>query len=129
MDVGMNQPSRIILGERDSPRRRLIATVLRDEGYEVVETDDGRTLLGYTEYLAATCGRRGGRGAIVADSFAIVAGEGLDHMTALDVEDALRRAHWDVPVIRLPDPAPDASEVGTVRQLVHDALPRLSAGH
>jgi hypothetical protein len=32
-------------------------------------------------------------------------------------------------VIRLPDPAPDASEVGTVRQLVHDALPRLSAGH
>jgi DNA-binding response OmpR family regulator len=125
----MNQPSRIILGERDSPRRRLIATLLRDEGYEVVETDDGRTLLGYTEYFAATCGRRAAHGAIVADSFAILAGEGLDHLTAFEVENALRRAHWQVPVIRLPEPAPDASEVGAVRQLVHDALPRLPTGH
>src|SRR6185503_15865558 len=75
MGVGMDEPARILLGERDTERRRLIATVLRDEGYEVVETDDGRTLLGYAEYLAATCGRRGARGAIVADSFAIVAGE------------------------------------------------------
>lgn len=125
----MDKPPRILLGERDSQRRRLIATALRDEGYEVVETDDGRTLLGYTEYFAATCGRRGGQGEIVADSFAIVAGEGLDRMTALDVEEAIRRARWDIPVIFLPRAATDASEIGTVRKLVVDALQRVAAGH
>ena len=125
----MNQPPRILLGERDSERRRLIATALRDDGYEVVETDDGRTLLGYTEYFAATCGRRGGQGAIVADSFAIVAAMELDHLTALDVEEAIRRAHWQVPVILLPEAAADASEIGTVRRLVLDALPRAIVGH
>jgi CheY-like chemotaxis protein len=125
----MDEPPRVLLGERDAERRRLIATVLRAEGYEVVEADDGWQLLGYTEYLAATCGRRGGPGAIVADSFAIVAGADLDGMTARDVEDALRRARWHVPLILLSARAEDVSEVRTVRERVRDVLPRAPLRH
>lgn len=129
MGAGMDEPPRILLGERDSERRRLLAQVLRDEGYEVVETDDGWTLLGYTEYLAATCGRRGASGAIVADSFAIVAGHDLDGITAFDLADALRRARWQVPLILLPSATADASEFRRVRERVRDALPPAPIRH
>jgi CheY-like chemotaxis protein len=117
----MGEPARILLGERDTERRRLIATVLLDDGYEVVETGDGRTLLGYTEYLAATRGRRGA-GAIVAEAFAIVAGTDLDGLTAFDLEAAIRRARWRVPIIVLAPASADASEAGAVRERVRDAL-------
>ena len=113
----------IVLGERDSERRRSVALALREDGFEVVETDDGRDILGYTEYLAAVLGRRGGRAAIAVDSFAIVAGPGLRGLGGTEVQQILERARWDIPVIILPDRADSGIDLDRLRTLLRQALP------
>src|SRR5207253_2629250 len=81
-EAGMGQRPRIVLGDRDTARRRSIANALQEDGYEVLETEDGRDVLGYAEYLAAVMGRRRGNGTISADSFAIVADPELEGLRA-----------------------------------------------
>jgi DNA-binding response OmpR family regulator len=113
---------RIALGERDPERRQAVALALRQAGYEVVETDDGRDLLAYAEYVAAVMGRRGGSAAIAADSFAIVAAPKLPGMGAVEVQGILRRARWDIPVIVLPERTHDGADLRRLRSLVGEAL-------
>ena len=124
----MRSVPHIVLGERDSDRRRAVAFALRQEGYEVMETEDGRDVLACTEYLAAMLGRRGRPGAIETDSFAIVAGPSLPPVDGITVRDILERARWDIPLIVLPDRADDGSDLDRLRTLLRQALP-VAAAH
>jgi DNA-binding response OmpR family regulator len=118
----MRSVPHIVLGESDSGRRHAVALALRQEGYEVMETDDGRDVLSCTEYLAAMLGRRRKPGAIAADSFAIVAGPTLPSVDGVAVRDILERARWDIPVIVLPERADDGSDLDRLRTLLREAL-------
>jgi len=118
----MTQTPCIVLGERDPERRRSIAEALRDEGYEVVETDDGRDVLAYTEYLAAVMGRRGGPATIALDSFAVVAGARLPGLGGTEVQEILRRARWGIPVIVLPERTEEGADLPMLRMRVREAL-------
>jgi DNA-binding response OmpR family regulator len=119
----MIQAPRIVLGECDSERRHSVALALREAGYEVVETDDGRDLLAYTEYVAAVLGRRDGPAAIAADSFAIVAAPRLPGLGAIEVQGILQRARWDIPVIILPERTDDGTDLQRLRTLLREAMP------
>ena len=125
----MKQAPHIVLGECDSERRRSIAVALREAGYEVVETDDGRDVLAYTEYLAAVMGRRGGRATIAAESFAIVAGPRLPGLAGMEVQEILQRARWDIPVIMLPERTDDDTDLLRLRMLLRQAMPLAPAMH
>jgi CheY-like chemotaxis protein len=82
----------VLLAEDDAPFRRLIASVLADEGYEVIEAVDGPALLAQIE---STLNVRGER----ADSFLIVADIRMPGLTGLDVLAILRCANRATPVI------------------------------
>jgi DNA-binding response OmpR family regulator len=118
----MRQAPCIVLGECDSERRHSVALALREAGYEVVETDDGRDVLAYTEYVAAVMGRRDGPAAIAADSFAIVAAPTLPGLGGMEVQGILERARWDIPVIILPEPTDDGTDIHRLRALVRNAM-------
>jgi len=117
-----NRP-RIVLGDRNTDRRRSIASALQEDGYEVLEMEDGRDVLGYAEYLAAVMGRRRGDGAISADSFAIVADPELEGLSAPEVLEVLRRARWDIPMIILSAPA-GREDLSRLRALLETRLRR-----
>ena len=119
--AGMGNRPRIVLGDRDRARRRSIANALQEDGYEVLETEDGRDVLGYAEYLAAVMGRRRGNGAISADSFAIVADPELEGLSAPEVQEVLRRARWDIPMIILSASA-GREDLSRLRALVESRL-------
>jgi CheY-like chemotaxis protein len=119
----MREGPHVVLGERDPERRRSIAVALREAGYEVVEADDGRDVLAYTEYLAAVKGRRGGEAAIASNSFAIVAGRTLPGLAGMEVQEILRRARWDIPVILLPEHADAGADLRRLRTLLRQAIP------
>jgi CheY-like chemotaxis protein len=82
----------VLLAEDDAPFRGLIASVLADEGYEVVEAADGPALLAHIE---STLNVRGEK----ADSFLIVADIRMPGLTGLDVLAILRCANRATPVI------------------------------
>ena len=82
----------MLLAEDDPAFRRLIASVLADEGYEVVEAADGLALLAHIETTLAA--RRE-----PADSFLVVADIRMPGLTGLDVLAILRCANWRTPVI------------------------------
>jgi len=111
----------IVVAERDSARRQSISVALCRQGYEVREAEDGRQLLGYIEYLAATRGKRGKPFRIAADSFAVVAGPDLGEVTAEEVREILRRARWDVPVILLP--MANGGDVAVLQAYLREILP------
>ena len=121
--VGMGNRPRIVLGDRDTDRRRSIASALQEDGYEVLEMEDGRDVLGYAEYLAAVMGRRRGNGAISADSFAIVADPELEGLSAPEVLEVLRRARWEIPMIILSAPA-GREDLSRLRALLETRLRR-----
>ena len=120
-EAGMGQRPRIVLGDRDTARRRSIANALQEDGYEVLETEDGRDVLGYAEYLAAVMGRRRGNGTISTDSFAIVADPELKGLSAPEVQEVLRRARWDIPMIILSASA-GRVDLSRLRALVESRL-------
>ena len=80
----------VLLAEDDPAFRRLVASVLEEEGYEVLEAADGVALLANIE---TTLRRQR------ADSFLIVADIRMPGLTGLDVLAALRCANWATPVI------------------------------
>ena len=82
----------VLVAEDDPAFRRLIASVLADAGYEVLEAADGVALLALIE---STLTRRRGR----ADSFLVVADIRMPGLGGLDVLAILRCANWATPVI------------------------------
>ena len=88
---GWGQPV-VLVAEDDPAFRRLIASVLADAGYEVIEAADGMALLALIE---STLTRRRGR----ADSFLVVTDVRMPGLGGLDVLAILRCANWATPVI------------------------------
>ena len=86
---------RIIVAEDDQELRELIASALRNDGYEVVEARDGVELLGYLEAAAVAAGRSNGSSQVAA----VVSDVRMPSLTGLDVLAVLRCAYWPVPVI------------------------------
>jgi len=82
----------VLLAEDDVAFRRLIASVLAEDGYEVLEAEDG---LGLLANIETTLGVRGER----ADSFLVVADVRMPGLSGLDVLAILRCANWQTPVI------------------------------
>jgi CheY-like chemotaxis protein len=89
-ETGRRRRRLVLLAEDDPAFRLLIASVLEQEGYEVVEAADGLALLANIE---ATLRRER------ADSFLIVADIRMPGLTGLDVLAILRCANWATPVI------------------------------
>ncbi len=87
-----SRPRRVILAEDDRTLRRLIASVLRHEGYEIVEARDGIEVLQQIEEMLAGRGER-------ANSFLIVTDVCMPGLSGLDVLAILRCAHATTPVI------------------------------
>ena len=86
-----HRPGRILVAEDDVQMRRLIATILRNSGYRVVEACDGAEVLDRVE-STIWADRHDIFGAIVSDM-------NMPALTGLDVLAALRRTAVDTPFI------------------------------
>ncbi len=82
----------ILLAEDDPAFRRLLASILEEEGYEVVEAADGVELLARIESTLTVRRTR-------ADGFLIVADVRMPGLGGLDVLAILRCANSATPVI------------------------------
>jgi CheY-like chemotaxis protein len=123
----------VLLAEDDGAMRRLIASVLRTDGYDVHEVGDGVALL---EEIESTLGARHER----ADSFLIVADINMPGLSGLDVLAILRCAFAATPVVLITafgdaETHAEARELGALtvldkpfdvdalREIVHEAAP------
>jgi CheY-like chemotaxis protein len=86
------QRRRVLLAEDDPVLRRLVASVLTRDGYEVIEACDGVELLANIE-RALACRRDR------STSFVIVADIHMPELSGLDVLSILRCAYATTPVI------------------------------
>ncbi len=105
----------VILAEDDSAFRRLLASVLEQEGYEVLEAQDGLALLASIEDTLTIRRER-------PDGFLVVADVRMPGLTGLDVLAILRCANWRTPVILITAFGDDAThaegvELGAVAVL------------
>jgi len=82
---------RVLLAEDSTEMRRLIASALRAEGYDVTEAGDGMQLLDLIE-AAARQGAPGRYAAVVSDIR-------MPWLTGMDVMAVLDAAAWSTPVI------------------------------
>jgi DNA-binding response OmpR family regulator len=82
----------VLLAEDDAAFRHLLASVLEQEGYEVVEAQDGLALLASIENTLTVRRER-------PDGFLVVADVRMPGLTGLDVLAILRCANWRTPVI------------------------------
>jgi DNA-binding response OmpR family regulator len=82
----------VLLAEDDAAFRRLIASVLEAEGYDVVEAVDGVELLAKLESVLTARGQR-------PDAFLVVADVRMPGLSGLDVLAILRCANCTTPVI------------------------------
>ncbi len=82
----------VILAEDDTEFRGLLASVLQQEGYEVVEAPDGLALLASLENTLTVRRER-------PDAFLVVADVRMPGLSGLDVLAILRCATWRTPVI------------------------------
>jgi CheY-like chemotaxis protein len=83
----------ILLAEDDPTMRELVATVLRADGYGVLEASDGAELLARIEAAIADPGRR------APPISLLVSDVRMPGMSGLDVLALLRCGHWTTPVI------------------------------
>ena len=81
---------RVLVADDKVEMRKLIATVLRKDGYEVSEATDGLDLLAQIELTART--RSAPIGVIISDVR-------MPGLTGLDLLAILRCASWETPVI------------------------------
>jgi CheY-like chemotaxis protein len=87
-----DHPLRVLLAEDDHSFRGLVASTLRDDGYEVLEARDGVELLAHVEAILA--GRR------AQDApFVVVTDVEMPQLGGLDVLTILRCAFASTPVI------------------------------
>ena len=82
----------VLLAEDDAEFRHLLATVLEEEGYEVVEAGDGLALLASIEDTLTVRRER-------PEAFLVVTDVRMPGLTGLDVLAILRCANWATPVI------------------------------
>ena len=82
----------VLLAEDDAEFRRLLASVLAEDGYEVLEAEDGLALLATIEATLTVRRER-------PEGFLVVADVRMPGLTGLDVLAILRCAHWATPVI------------------------------
>ena len=106
---------RVLLAEDDVSLRHLLATVLRADGYEVVEAGDGLQLLAAVEATLVVAQVR-------PESFVIVADVHMPGLSGLDVLAVLRCAYASTPVVLItafPDQEAQAEalELGAARML------------
>jgi DNA-binding response OmpR family regulator len=92
MHVAASLPARplgrIVVADDDPVFRRLVALALREDGYTVVEAEDGEELVGAIERTART----GELAAVVSDVC-------MPRLGGLDVLAVLRCAAWRTPVV------------------------------
>jgi DNA-binding response OmpR family regulator len=86
------RPPRILLAEDDVELRGLMASSLREDGYDVFEALDGGRLLVQITAAYAGKGRNSACDVIVSDIRMPVC-------SGVQILEALRRAHWTTPVI------------------------------
>jgi two-component system response regulator PilR (NtrC family) len=86
-----HRPRRILVAEDDPDMRALVAAVLRQSGYRVVEASDGTEILDRIESTIWSA-RPDQFGAIVSDI-------NMPGLSGLDVLAALRCTYWDTPVV------------------------------
>jgi DNA-binding response OmpR family regulator len=84
--------NRILLAEDDSDMRAMIASVLRDDGYDVIEANDGGRML---VQLARAYAEGGGRD--VCDL--LISDIRMPVCSGLQVLETLRSARWKTPAI------------------------------
>ena len=123
----------VLLAEDDAAFRRLLASVLEADGYEVVEAADGLALLAEVETTLSLRRARAG-------DFLIVADVCMPGLSGLDVLAILRCANWETPVVLITAFGDDATHaegrelgavtvldkpfaVDTLRAAVLEALP------
>ncbi len=94
---------RVLVAEDDPDMRRLLAAVLRKDGYVVVETRDGTEIIDRLE-SSMSDERCESFGAIISDI-------NMPGLTGLDVLAAMRCANWDTPVILITAYGDDAARV------------------
>ena len=82
----------VLLAEDDADFRHLLASVLEEDGYEVVQAGDGLALLASIENTLTVRRER-------PDAFLVVADVRMPGLTGLDVLAILRCANWATPVI------------------------------
>jgi CheY-like chemotaxis protein len=104
----------VLVAEDDPSLRRLIVTVLRDAGYDVVEAADGPELLERIEALA--------KRQVPSDAFVVVSDVKMPGLTGLDVLAILRCASARTPVVLITafgdaETHAEARELGAVRVL------------
>jgi DNA-binding response OmpR family regulator len=85
-------PPRILLADDDVVLRLLISAALREDGYEVLESEDGGRLL--VQIAAAYAGH--GRN-VICDM--IVSDIRMPVCSGVQILEGLRKAHWTTPVI------------------------------
>jgi CheY-like chemotaxis protein len=86
------KPPRILLADDDVVLRSLVAAALREDGYEVVESEDGGRLLVQIAGAYAGLGRE-----IICDM--IVSDIRMPVCSGIQILEGLRKAHWTTPVI------------------------------
>jgi DNA-binding response OmpR family regulator len=86
------KPPRILLADDDLVLRLLVAAALREDGYEVLESQDGGRL------LVQIAGAYAGRGReTICDM--IVSDIRMPVCSGVQILEGLRKAHWTTPVI------------------------------
>jgi CheY-like chemotaxis protein len=85
-------PARILLAEDDRELRALIASALRDDGFEVVAVEDGNTLVDHLADGMAADGSLDGYDLIISDIR-------MPGFTALEIMTGLRRLLASTPIV------------------------------
>jgi CheY-like chemotaxis protein len=86
------KPPRILLADDDVVLRLLVAAALREDGYEVLESEDGGRLLVQIAGAYAGHGRD-----VICDM--IVSDIRMPVCSGVEILEVLRKAHWTTPVI------------------------------
>jgi CheY-like chemotaxis protein len=86
------RPKRVLLAEDDDAFRMFLADVLRGDGHEIIEVDNGLRLL---EQIASVAAEGSG-----LEKFDLIVSDiRMPHFDAFEVVAAMRRAEIDVPVV------------------------------
>jgi CheY-like chemotaxis protein len=90
--LAVTRPRRILVAEDDAEMRQLLASVLRRDGYQVIEARDGLELLNFIGSMLLWS-----RDAIDLDL--VISDVRMPGRSGLDILAGLRRADWATPFI------------------------------